>query len=128
MLRRLGGAEGYAERALALCKEAGDDGCELANSIRLAHVFQWQGRFEEADALFLRVLAPCEQEPSLSRYRSFAHQHYDKSLYDQRRYREAAEHFQSALDLREQQGDEELIASMRLVLERARVLMVRGKG
>jgi tetratricopeptide (TPR) repeat protein len=103
MLGRLEEAEGYAGRALALCKEAGDDSCELANSIRLAHVLQWQGRFEEADALFLDTLAR-SHEPSLSRYRSFAHQHYGKSLYDQRRYHEAAEHFQAALDLRDQRA------------------------
>ncbi|HEX8865906.1 MAG TPA: tetratricopeptide repeat protein [Lentzea sp.] len=79
--------------------------------LRLAHVFQWQGRFAEAHALFAACLATGEIP-------DFVHQHWGKCYFDEGRYAEAREHFQRALELREG-GDPALVESTRVALTAA---------
>jgi tetratricopeptide (TPR) repeat protein len=79
---------------------------------RLAHVLQWREEFEEADRLF--TLANSSELPD--RLRATMHQHAGKCAYDQGRYMEACNHFESALDLRKEE-DPELIAQTELALD-----------
>jgi hypothetical protein len=76
MLGRLDEAEGHLKRAVALAEQAGSDRSQLVNNIRLAHVYQWQGRFELSDPLFEEAIATCESREDLSDYLVFALQHY----------------------------------------------------
>jgi tetratricopeptide (TPR) repeat protein len=120
MLLRLEEAEEYCERAVAICRQLGDARCEFVNSIRLAHVYQWQGRFNESDSLFLWTLELCERGPDLAGYLDFACQHYGKSLFDQGQYAQAIEMFERALEIREKKGDAALVESSRIALQTAR--------
>jgi len=119
MLLRLDEAEEHCERAVAICREVKDARCEVAHSLRLAHVYQWQGRFGESDWLFLQMRGWCESDPNVADYLDFVYQHYGKSLFDQGRYAEAAEMFRRALEIREGKGDQELVASTTLALQTA---------
>lgn len=98
MLGRLEEAEELGRQAVELTVD--DDRPRLAASLRLAHVLQWQERFHEADELFTRALteAAALRDDALL---AFAHQHYGKSLFDQKRFAEAEHHFGAALELRE---------------------------
>jgi tetratricopeptide (TPR) repeat protein len=116
MLLRLEEAEQYCGRAVAICRELKNARCEVVNSIRLAHVYQWQRRFDESDRLFLHLAVWCEGDPDVEPYLDFVYQHYGKSLFDQGRYAEAVEMFRRALEIRQQKGDEELLASTRYAL------------
>lgn len=80
-------------------------------ALRLAHVLQWQRRFELADALFRagreRADATARSAEADTRgyrvavaMRYFARQHGGKSLFDQGRYDEALGQFAHALALR----------------------------
>ena len=117
VLGRLDKAHDCLERAVALCKQQGNVRGELVNTLRLAHVYQWQRDYATADALFSSALAWCKSDPSLADYLDFAYQHTGKSLFDQGRYHEAAEMFERALKIRLNKGDAELIGSTRLALE-----------
>ena len=120
LLGRLDEAEAALAEAVALARDLGDERLLLTNQIRLAHVYQWQRRFAEADALFAAVISRCEADPDRDRLLAFALQHLGKSLFDQERYAEAATCFERALDLRLASGDAELIASSELALATAR--------
>lgn len=119
-LRMLGDLDKAAEIllvALTLAKAEGNRNSYLANSLRLAHVYQWQRRFVEADSIFTSSIALCRNSPELHDYLDFALQHYGKSLFDQGRFYEAESMFKEALILREAKGDDALISSTRFALE-----------
>ncbi len=105
--RMLGELE-LAERALTKAFELRPS---TAARLRLAHVFQWQGRFAEAHAEFRRAYETGE-------IRDFVHQHWGKCYFDEQRYALAREHFAKALELREG-GDPALIESTRVALTAA---------
>ncbi|GLY47923.1 tetratricopeptide repeat protein [Lentzea sp. NBRC 102530] len=79
-----------------------------AARLRLAHVYQWQGRFTEAHAEFAR----CADSGEIA---DFVHQHWGKCYFDEGRFEEARAHFRKALDLREG-GDPALVESTRIAL------------
>ncbi|HKP51088.1 MAG TPA: tetratricopeptide repeat protein [Chloroflexia bacterium] len=116
-LGRLDEAQTYLEKAVAISQRENYHTTTLVNRIRLAHVYQWQRRFDIADHIFQDCIAFCRTD--LQSYLDFAYQHYGKSLFDQARYAEAVSLFQAALDLRLQKGDTELIESTQLALRAA---------
>jgi tetratricopeptide (TPR) repeat protein len=89
----------------------------VANSIRLAHVYQWMKHFDRAEALFIVVINKCREDSQASEYLSFALQHYGKLTFDQERYDEALEYFEAAMELRRNAGDQSLIDSTQLALD-----------
>ena len=123
MLGDLQSAEEWLTEAIALSEEVDRRMSALANRLRLAHVYQWQRRFDLSDALFKQAVAVCSGTPEFADYLDFACQHFGKSLFDQGRYREAEGLFKKALHIREAKGDKDLIESSRLSLDvtRARI-------
>lgn len=89
----------------------GDQRLKIVNMIRLATVYQWQQDYSTSEALFAMAIAQCQANPDLANYLDFAYQHFGKSKFDQQQYDEAKRYFQQALELRQQKGDRELIAS-----------------
>jgi tetratricopeptide (TPR) repeat protein len=79
---------------------------------RLAHVLQWRGDYAEADRLY--ELANSRELPD--RLRAAIHQHAGRCAYDQGRYIEACNHFESALNLRHGE-DPDLIAHVEIALD-----------
>jgi tetratricopeptide (TPR) repeat protein len=126
MLGRLDDAERYLQRAVALSKQVGSERSRQVNRIRLAHVYQWQGRFGLSDPIFEEAVALCERREALSAYLDFALQHYGKSLFDQGRYAEAERLFERALQLRLAKGDDSLAASSRFALDVTRGRLSAG--
>ena len=120
MLGDLDKAEQSLLAALTIASPATNPHSHLANSLRLAHVYQWQRRFTEADAIFIDSIARCRANPDLHSYLDFAYQHYGKSLFDQGRFADAERAFNSALVLRQDKGDAILAESTRYALETTR--------
>jgi len=79
--------------------------------LRLASVFQWQKRFEEADVLLKELDKAAIAEPRLESYRHFVWQHRGKSAFDQGRYAEARDDFARSLVERRAKGLQDLIKS-----------------
>ncbi|MEM8533251.1 MAG: hypothetical protein AAGF95_20590 [Chloroflexota bacterium] len=88
----------------------------VMNQIRLAHVYQWQGRHDESDALFDQIIQTCLTNPRVADYLDFAYQHAGKNAFDQADYLTAIRYFEQALVLRKTQGNTELIESTELAL------------
>jgi tetratricopeptide (TPR) repeat protein len=118
LLNRLDEAERYLRQALDLSRQQDARIPLLVNSIRLAHVYQWQGRFDLAEPIFLDAIRLCEDPASeYADYLDFALQHYGKCLFDMGRYREAEVCFAKALQIRNQKGDPDLIQSTQYALD-----------
>ena len=111
ILGRLDDAATVLMEAVDLCATRSDERDLAANRLRLAHVYQWQRRFDLSDPLFMAALAQCESEPAARPLLPFAWQHLGKDRFDQGRFAEAAAHFARALALRRREGDANLIAS-----------------
>jgi tetratricopeptide (TPR) repeat protein len=116
ILGRLDEAQTYLERAVAISQHENYATTTLINRIRLAHVYQWQRRFDLSDPIFQDCITLCQTDPTLQPYLDFAYQHYGKSLFDQARYAEAVSFFQKALDIRLQKGEKELIESTKIAI------------
>jgi tetratricopeptide (TPR) repeat protein len=88
----------------------------LASNLRLAHVYQWQKRFQESNQLFTQTLSALEASQDQEML-SFGLQHFGKNLFDQNRYHEALECFERALIIRQNLKDEDLMESTRLSIK-----------
>lgn len=104
-------AEDYLTEAVRLSEQSEHPLHKFINQIRLANVYQWQGRFDLSTALFEALL-----EAPLSEYEDFLLQHAGKNAFDQGAYDQALSYFQQALKIREDKGSEELIQSTEMAL------------
>ncbi|MBT9316195.1 tetratricopeptide repeat protein [Leptothoe spongobia] len=115
-LRNLDRAEQALSTALTLSKAIENRRFEAANSIKLAHVYQWQQRYVESETMFEAVITLCQNDPEAAPYLDFAYQHFGKCKFDQQKYAEALQCFEQALNIRMEKGDSELIASTELAI------------
>lgn len=104
--------------AIDLAESIGSDCYKVINLIRLAHVYQWQHDYVVAEALFDSALVYCRTQPELSSYRDFVYQHWGKCKFDQAYFAEAQAYCEQAMELRLKKGDQSLILSTQLVLEK----------
>lgn len=88
-------------------------------SIRLAHVYHWQEKWDVALAMF-DDLHEKTSVAEFYQWKDFVLQHRGKMFFDQRLFKEAFRDFCDALVLRQQKGDAELIASTQQALAAAR--------
>ena len=102
--------------ALQLCDRINDKRSKIANSIRLAHLYQWQQKYELSEAWFDKILKQCKNDSDLTSYLDFAYQHAGKCKCDRGKYKEAEYYFNRALEIRWQKGDRSLIESTQLAL------------
>lgn len=120
MLRDLPGAEGSLSESLQLLEYSGAPRPRIvAAKIRLAHVYQWQGRFAEADQLFGNAEDESRGFDDNGLLLSFALQHFGKSLFDQERFDEAIKRFYDAMMIRVRLKRDDLADSSRFALEHA---------
>lgn len=103
VLGRLEEAEREGRAAYDLARRHGTPRQRVAAQIRLAHVVQYQRRWEQADAMLDEALAMARRldDPLME---AFAHQHAGRNFADQDRYAEAVAAFRKALALREAHG------------------------
>jgi kanamycin kinase len=101
-------------RSLELAERLADERARTVATIRIGEAHRCFDRLDEAEATLRGAL---DGAPEL---RHFALQHLGKTLADQGRAAEAVPLLEEALALRLAEGDEELAASTRLALERAR--------
>lgn len=99
------------QRALRIAMELGDQRLLVVNMLRLAHLEQWQGRFEESTPRFAWAIQQCEEHPELAGLLDTAYQHAGKNAFDQGQHALAHQYFSRALELRRQKGDPELLRS-----------------
>lgn len=88
------------------------------NKIRMAHVYQWQKKFDKSDLAFEEIIDLCSSNEEASRYLHFAFQHHGRNLFDQKKYREAFEKFECALKIRNEiNAPEDQLQSTRDAIE-----------
>ena len=88
----------------------------LAAQIRLAHVYQWQRRFDLSNEVFSKTLLALK--PSANKLLlSFGLQHQGKNLFDQSLFKEALECFYEALEIRKDLKKTDLMESTELSIK-----------
>ena len=117
MLHNFKTSEQALNTALQLCDRIEDRRFKIANSIRIAHLYQWHQQYELSEALFDEILKQCKSDSNLTSYLDFAYQHVGKCKFDRDKYEEARHCFDLALELRQQKGDRSLIDSTKLALK-----------
>ena len=94
-------AEMFLREALQLVAEHSlDPRFSIQQRIRLGTVLQWQRRFNQSNALFAELLDECAALPDAELYLAFALQHAGKNFFDQSRFQEALDCFESAQEIR----------------------------
>ena len=116
MLGDLEAAADHLEEAVRILEQQPLSEAFVVALIRLAHVYQYQQRFDWSNDLFADIVELVEREPKLTSLRDFAYQHLGKNLFDQQRYAEAQQWFQRALEIRLQKEDDELITATKWAL------------
>jgi tetratricopeptide (TPR) repeat protein len=102
-------AEKHLKKALAYSEQLDDARPSIVNLIRLAHVYQWEGKFDKSNAMFDNLIEMCEGD-----YESLldtVYQHAGKNRFDQEQYVEALALFEKALELRQSKDNPSLIES-----------------
>ena len=111
-------AEDFLQKALALVKENNlGQRMYVIFGIRLAHVWQWQKKFEKSNFLFERLLQICRQEKDCENLLDFTYQHQGKNFFDQGNYKRALECFSRALDIRVKRKNLDLIQSTEFAIQ-----------
>lgn len=101
ILRQLDEARDYLLKALEMIERHNMDlKVKVSCQIRLAHVYQWQGRFELSNPIF-ESLQEIARTTDLNHLNDFIWQHSGKNQYDQMNWPQAMKCFERALALRE---------------------------
>jgi tetratricopeptide (TPR) repeat protein len=101
-----------AREAVEHARRAGEPPLLATTRARLAHVLHWRGEYAEADRMYAEATNP--ELPA--RLRAEIHELAGRSAFDQGRYLEAVNHFESALDLR-RGADPQLVERIELALD-----------
>ncbi|WP_433302457.1 WG repeat-containing protein [Actinoplanes sp. CA-030573] len=112
LLGELDAALEDAREALGHAEATGELGRIAIVRARLAHVHQWRGEYAEADKLYAEASSP--ELPS--RLRAEIEELAGRSAFDQGRYLESMNHFETALDLRKG-ADPELVERIEAALD-----------
>jgi tetratricopeptide (TPR) repeat protein len=118
VLMNLGEAENYLIQALTLSFYHPDKTKFIQNSIRLAHVYQWQKNFAKAHFLFDQAKMILNEESASDGLLASYHQHLGKFYFDQGFFRLAQYEFELAFKIRTRMStDVELLNSTQHCLE-----------
>lgn len=119
ILGRLEEAEEALDEALLLVlKHALGSRMEVQQQLRLAHVYQWQKRFNVSSKIFKEMTIYCMSEKGLTDLLDCVWQHSGKNLFDQELYAEALRAFNKAYELREKRGaPRDLLESSRFAIQ-----------
>ncbi len=91
------------------------------NKIRIAHVYQWQEKFDISNSAFEEVIELCTINEEASQYLHFAYQHHGRNLFNQKKYLEAYENFEHALKIRKEiNAPEDQLQSTRVAINAVR--------
>ncbi|MFT6631874.1 MAG: tetratricopeptide (TPR) repeat protein [Bacteriovoracaceae bacterium] len=124
ILKNLDQAEKFLNEAMALIDEH-DLGIRfwIQNGIRLAHIYQWQGRYDIAEEMFYDLEEMCELKREVSDYLHFVIQHIGKFNFQIGSFEVALECFEEALAIREKLGDQSLIESSKYAIAMTKIAL-----
>ncbi|MFC4559605.1 tetratricopeptide repeat protein [Virgibacillus kekensis] len=120
IIGELDDSERHIKKAISIAENTGNIGSAFYNKLRLAHTHQWKNEFDISNRIFRELIDQAEEDPDYSAYLDFAYEHQGKNLFDQGKYDQAIEYFQNALDIRKQDGNEELIKLTESAIESTR--------
>jgi tetratricopeptide (TPR) repeat protein len=96
-------------------------------SIRLAHVYHWQAKWDVALEMFNKLLEKTS-ETEFFDLKDFVWQHRGKMYFDQGRFEEALQDFENALVLRFEKNDLELVESTQQALSATRCRLAKSNN
>lgn len=107
----------HLNQAITIFRELERKQSVFINQLRLANTYQWHNDFVTSNQMFDELTELAENHSDYIEYRDFAYQHQGKNLFDQKKYREALDYFQKALELRKGHRNRELIDSTEAAIE-----------
>ncbi|WP_316568947.1 tetratricopeptide repeat protein [Neobacillus sp. YIM B06451] len=116
ILRKFEESKSNLQVAIELNRKANNKKGLFVNELRLAHTYQWEGNFHQANKLFTKLIDEAEKSDILEVYLDFIYQHQGRNLFDQKNYWMAEDFFKKALHIRNTKGNEELLISTRHAL------------
>ncbi|MDQ3019384.1 MAG: hypothetical protein M3R36_02265 [Bacteroidota bacterium] len=90
-------SEKYLLNALKLIDKSKDKATYLIATLRLAHTYQKQKKFNLSNRLFKELKVLCNENENLKKYLDFVYQHTGKLKFDMKKYDEAFVYFEEAL-------------------------------
>jgi tetratricopeptide (TPR) repeat protein len=103
---------------LEALKISNDEKNRVANKLRLAIAFYFDGQMKKADALFLELIQVCSNNQDTHSYLDFVFQHRGKYLLQCGDIKEAKNCFEKAMKLRLKKGNHSLINSTKVCLSK----------
>ncbi|MEO8211062.1 MAG: tetratricopeptide repeat protein [bacterium] len=104
-------SEKYLLSALNIIDKSKHKSYYVIATLRLAHTYQKQKKFNLSNRLFKELEVMCNENENLKDFLDYVYQHTGKLKFDMKRYEEAYWYFEKAFKLREAKGDKELLSS-----------------
>ena len=89
----------------------------IANEIRIAQTLQFQGNFEAAEKIYIKLENQAAKQPDKQLIIDFIHQHKGKNYFEWGKLDKALSEIHKALVIRQKKGNPSLIASSKLAIE-----------
>ena len=103
-----------------LLSQNNDKRLSFITELRIAQSIQFKGDFEEAAKIYSGLKNRSSRDSELSDFLDFVYQHMGKNYFDQQRFDLAMNCFQSALVVRNQKGESQLIESTLFAIEKTK--------
>lgn len=127
MVGELNESKRHLNQAIDIFRELDRKQSVFVNQMRLANTYQWHDDFDTSNKMFGELTETAENDPDYTEYKDFVYQHQGKNLFDQEQYREALDYFHKALELRQDNRNNELINSTKTAIETSEKKLEKSK-
>ncbi|MFN8578715.1 MAG: hypothetical protein U0354_17945 [Candidatus Sericytochromatia bacterium] len=105
-------------KSIKIFEKIDDKKSRFISLIRLAQIYQFKNNYDKSTEIFNQLELEIDKDKNLDSYRDFLYQHIGKNEFEKKNYKLALDYFYKALDIRNNKGDNDLIESTKLAINR----------
>lgn len=115
--------------SIRVFEEAGKTELVFLNKLRMAVLYQHMKNYTKSSEIYTGAIKfiRASKSAKVQNYLDFALQHYGKQLYEQKRFKDALDHFMEAYELRLAKGDLDLMSSTEIAISKAKEAIEKGQ-